>query len=110
MACRNFSLAISLFLLVALMAFAGCASHEPMVLTRTVEVEVPVAAPVQLPEQLAGEFIAPPRPVFVSPTDPAVTAGLTEQGMHELRALLFALKMRVDLWQAWANSQRGSAN
>lgn len=85
--------------LIGLALLAGCAC-EPQVVTKTVEVQVPIATRIDPPADLL-EPITAPAPTFVPPADPAALAALTPDGVRDLKALLDQLLGRVEQWQAW---------
>lgn len=85
--------------LIGLALVAGCAC-EPEVVTRTVEVQVPIATRIEPPAELLAPMQTMP-PTFVAPGDADALAALTPQGVRELKALIDQLLGRVEQWQAW---------
>lgn len=84
---------------------AGCGAKQiPPQTVRVVEtVEVKVPVPVQrVPPHELFAPIAPPVPIFVSPTDPAASSALTAEGERLLRALIEELLGRLEAWRTWA--------
>ena len=86
-------------LMVALM-LAGCTS--PRVVVETQEVRVPVPYRVQPPEDLVRPFAPQRLPQFALPTDTTATSCLTAEGERILRELLIDMKIRIEMWEAWA--------
>lgn len=97
--CRSLTLAI-----IPLLFIIGCHKKPPVVVPpeiRTVEVLVPTPVKVAPPAELVAA-VKPPLPVFVSPSDPAATSGLTAEGERMLRGLIEELLGRLEAWKAWA--------
>jgi hypothetical protein len=84
----------------------GCHKKPPVVVPpeiRTVEVSVPVPVKVAPPAELLAA-VKPRLPVFVSPSDPQATSGLTAEGERMLRGLIEELLGRLEAWKAWATT------
>ena len=86
--------------LICAALLTGCAC-EPEIVTRTVEVQIPVATRLEPPAELLEPLASIP-PTFVAPNDADALAALTPQGVRELKALLDQLLGRVEQWQAWS--------
>jgi len=93
-------------LAIAVLLTVGCHKKPPVVVPpeiRTVEVSVPVPTKVAPPAELLAA-VKPPLPVFVSPSDPQATSGLTAEGERMLRGLIEELLGRLEAWKAWATT------
>jgi len=90
--------AVSLILL----ALAGCAAPEPIVVREPVEVRVPVPVRATPPAELMAPYRPGKLPEFVAPDAEDAAAALTADGLAELRAILRALTTRDGAWRAWA--------
>lgn len=98
---RSLTLAI-----IPLLLLIGCHKKPPVVVPpeiRTVEVLVPTPTKVAPPAELLAA-VKPPLPVFVSPTDPMATSGLTAEGERMLRGLIEELLGRLEAWKKWAET------
>lgn len=90
-------------ILLCLGLLPGCTllCGEPRVVTRTVEVQVPVPVRADAPAELT----APPdlpMPAFVLPAHPDATSAVTAEGETRLRGMLLELFARERAWRAWA--------
>ena len=80
----------------------SCATPEPIIIREPVEVMVPVAVNPVFPDALITPYKPVKLPVFISPSDPAATAALSEEELMHLRALIRDLVTRDNAWQAFA--------
>lgn len=89
-------------LLAALCASTACTQTlPPRVITRTVEVRVPVAVERAAPAALLAPIAHRP-PTFIAPTDPAATSALSAEQEGVLRDWIAELIARDRAWRAWA--------
>lgn len=83
----------------------GCGPDpsRPVVVTKPVEVPIPVPVMVSPPPELLEPVYDPDRlPEFVSPSDPMASSALTGEGERRLRELLLDLLDRLEAWSQWA--------
>ncbi len=71
----------------------GCAGQA--VVSRPVEVRVPVAVRPELPASLRGPVVTGPLPEFVDPNTRDASVALTPEGVRRLRELLYVLKSAI---------------
>jgi hypothetical protein len=96
-----------LLVILIILLCAGCAAPSPLApirIVETVTVEVPVFVRATPPAELVAASVAPSDglPVFVSPSDPAATSAMTEEGERALRLWILELNARLDAWRRWA--------
>lgn len=85
-------------------ASCGCASTGGQPIPVPEIVKVPVAVARTPPPELLAPIDATALPVFVAPTDPKATSGLTAEGERDLKLLLLDLKTRLQAWAKWATT------
>jgi len=93
---------IPILLILAVVTTACVSTPEPLVVTETVEVKVPVYQVREAPEWLAKPYQPGALPVFIAPTAPGATVGLDAEGARLLRELIRNLHERDKAWREWA--------
>lgn len=83
----------------AMLLLAGCAADPQC---QTIEVLVPVRA--DPPADLATAPVFKQLPRFITPSDPAAKAALSETDLNLLKTLLRTLVTRDEAWRAWAST------
>lgn len=89
---------IRVFLLLSLMAVAGCA---PKIRTEYVEVQIPVPVHRTAPAWLSQPYVPEELPEF-SPTG---VACLSPEGIDRLKTILRTSASRDEAWRAWSENE-----
>lgn len=96
MAQRRF---LTMSLMLASLAVAGCESAP--VVKEPVEVRVPVPVRAEPPEELKNTFHVDHLPEFVSPSEPDASSALDAENEQWLKIMLIKMKTRIRAWEAW---------
>ncbi len=97
---------ISLALLAVILLVGCCSTPTPVVIRKTIEVEVPVYLPVETPESLLKPIKIAELPVFYLPGTRGISSCLKPKGELNLKQVVFLLSARINEWLIFSGGKR----
>lgn len=94
---------ITLLLLIMAVLAGCCTPPDPIIIRKTIEVEVPVYTPVEPPAYLLSAVVIPGIPVFYKPAIKGVTSCLKHEDEIKLKTTIFLLSARISEWLTFAS-------